>query len=46
MSACVGCQGVGSSNSAVDNFDLDSVEKDGNIFNVLEDSIVEVTRLL
>ena len=40
MSMCGGCHGVGCSNSAVDNFDLDTADEDGNIFAVFEDYIV------
>lgn len=34
MSACGGCRRVGYSNMAVDNFDLDTADEDGNIFDV------------
>ena len=32
MSACGGCHGAGCSNSAVDNFDMDTGDEDGDIF--------------
>ena len=36
-SACGGCHGVGCSNFAVDNFDLDTADEDGNTSDVFED---------
>ena len=40
MSVCGSCHRVSCSNSAVDNFDLDTVDEDGNIFGGFEDYIV------
>ena len=37
MSTCGGCHGVGCSNSAVGNFNLDTGDEDGNIFDAFED---------
>ena len=40
MSVCGCSQGVGCSNSAVDNFDLDFTEENVGIFNVFQNYIV------
>ena len=39
MSACGGCHGAGCSNPAVENFNLDTADEDGNMFDVFEDRI-------